>query len=139
MIYSLLIKWRLWAEGMLTIKHAINFAIKGIHLPLTPSAIQLPASLTNPYSNWGAEGTTCRIFQAFQLYLPSITATIINNDPTATDSLSQADFEKFLHCTSFPWARETLRHHASEQYLFHLLEASPKKAGSRIRYGWLFW
>jgi len=56
---------------------------------------------------------------------PSITATIINDDPTATDSLSRADFDKFLHRTSFPWARETLRHHASEQYLFHLLEASP--------------
>ena len=110
---------------MLTIKRAINFAIKGVHLPFTPSAIQLPASLTKLYSNWDSENTTCRTFQAFQLYLPSITATIINDDPTATDSLSRADFDKFLHRTSFPWARETLRHHASEQYLFHLLEASP--------------
>ena len=110
---------------MLTIKRAINFAIKGVHLPFTPSAIQLPASLTNLYSNWDSECSTCRTFQAFQLYLPSITATIINDDPTATDSLSRADFDKFLHRTSFPWARETLRHHASEQYLIHLLESSP--------------
>ena len=66
---------------MLTTKRAINFATKGIHLPMTPSAICLPPSITNLYSNWDSAGTTCRTFQAFQKYLPSITATITRDDP----------------------------------------------------------
>ena len=110
---------------MLTTKRAINFATKGIHLPMTPSAICLPTSITNLYSNWDSAGTTCRTFQAFQKYLPSITATITRDDPTDTATLSSKDYDKFLHKTSFPWAREILRHHASLQYLIRLLEASP--------------
>jgi len=111
---------------MLTTKRAINFATKGIHLPFTPSAIQLPSSITNLYSNWNSEGTTCRTFQTFQKYLPSVTATITQPDSTDTSSLTTSDYDKFINKTSFPWARETLRHHASEQYIIKLLEASPE-------------
>ena len=55
----------------------------------------------------------------------SITATITRDDPTDTATLYSKDYDKFIHKTSFPWARETLRHHASLQYLIRLIEASP--------------
>ena len=110
---------------MLTTKRAITYSQRGIFLPFTPSAIKLPPSITSLYSEWDGDTTLCRTFQAFQQYLPDITAAVTRDDPSKVDSLKDQDYERFIHKTSIPWARDILRHHSSCLYLDHLEDNAP--------------
>lgn len=110
---------------MLSIKRAIDFASNGIFLPRTASAIPLPPSITCLYHNWQDASSTSRIFTTFNKYLPDIVSTVILDDPTCEIDPSQKEINKFISKTSIPWARESLRHHASQAFISHLVETAP--------------
>lgn len=110
---------------MLTTKRAITYSNRGIFLPFTPTAIKLPPSITSLYSDWDGDTTLCRTFQAFQQYLPEVTAAVTKDDPSKAASLKDQDYERFIHKTSIPWARDILQHHSSCLYLNHLEDNAP--------------
>ncbi len=110
---------------MLSTKRAIDFSTNGIFLPFTPSAITLPPSITSLYSNWDSPSPNSRVFSTFNKYLPSIVSTVIHEDPSLHDSITPNDTAAFIHRTSLPWARDLLKHHASELYIDHLADTAP--------------
>ena len=113
------------ASFMLSLKRAISYASDGIFLPLTTKTIKLPASITSLYQHWDQPRHPSQVLQNFNNYLPSITATITLDNPLAGDNITPKHIHQFMHSTSIPWARETLRHHAGEQYIINLVEEAP--------------
>ncbi len=113
------------ASFMLSTKRAIDYSANGIFLPFNPSSITLPPSITSLYSGWDSNTNNSRILTTFNKYIAPIAAGVIHEDSSLHESITPNDITKFIHRTSLPWARELLRHHASELYLNHLLDIAP--------------
>ena len=110
---------------ILSTKRAISYATKGIHLPLMPSAIELPASISSLYTNWHNPSPSQHVFQLFNIYAPSLASTIASNQYSTYDSIHPTDLQHFVHNTSLPYSREALKFHGGVEYVLDLARSAP--------------